>query len=227
MSHSHLPLAMSDTYLQGFAYIEFLETDAVETALLLDNSELRGRNIKVCGSTCLRCVPEGGMCWQGCTVAALVICYLLLLILCLLCCLHCCVLHAYCSIFPASGMSGACLHTLELLYHSQSIRRYCLPPPCGPVPSCSVFCLLYGLHCCLSFVTAPLPGHSQAHQCAWNEVSGPWAGAWKRLSGSWRVRIWIWLRVGYLMSTTAACMPVRVYRVSGCYAVQINVSQNV
>eukprot|EP00877_Chromochloris_zofingiensis_P005696 jgi/Chrzof1/15127/Cz09g28060.t1 len=32
---------------KGFAYIEFLETDAVETALLLDNSELRGRNIKV------------------------------------------------------------------------------------------------------------------------------------------------------------------------------------
>lgn len=32
---------------QGFAYIEFLEADAVENALHLDNSELRGRNLKV------------------------------------------------------------------------------------------------------------------------------------------------------------------------------------
>ncbi len=32
---------------QGFAYIEFLETDAVENALLLDASEIRGRAIKV------------------------------------------------------------------------------------------------------------------------------------------------------------------------------------
>ena len=33
--------------LQGFAYIEFLEVDAVQQALHLDNSELRGRNLKV------------------------------------------------------------------------------------------------------------------------------------------------------------------------------------
>jgi hypothetical protein len=32
---------------KGYAYIEFLETDAVENACLLDNSELRGRHIKV------------------------------------------------------------------------------------------------------------------------------------------------------------------------------------
>ena len=32
---------------KGYAYIEFLETDAVDNACLLDNSELRGRNIKV------------------------------------------------------------------------------------------------------------------------------------------------------------------------------------
>jgi hypothetical protein len=34
--------------LQGFAYIEFLEADAVDNAIMLDNSELRGRQIKVC-----------------------------------------------------------------------------------------------------------------------------------------------------------------------------------
>jgi polyadenylate-binding protein 2 len=33
--------------LQGFAYIEFLEADAVDNAIMLDNSELRGRQIKV------------------------------------------------------------------------------------------------------------------------------------------------------------------------------------
>jgi hypothetical protein len=32
---------------QGFAYIEFLEADAVDNAIMLDNSELRGRQIKV------------------------------------------------------------------------------------------------------------------------------------------------------------------------------------
>ncbi len=32
---------------QGFAYIEFLEADAVTNAVLLDGSELRGRNLKV------------------------------------------------------------------------------------------------------------------------------------------------------------------------------------
>lgn len=33
--------------MQGFAYIEFLEADAVDNAIMLDNSELRGRQIKV------------------------------------------------------------------------------------------------------------------------------------------------------------------------------------
>jgi RNA recognition motif-containing protein len=33
---------------QGFAYVEFLEADAVEAAVLLNDSELRGRQIKVC-----------------------------------------------------------------------------------------------------------------------------------------------------------------------------------
>jgi polyadenylate-binding protein 2 len=33
--------------LQGYAYIEFLEADAVANALLLDGSELRGRALKV------------------------------------------------------------------------------------------------------------------------------------------------------------------------------------
>lgn len=32
---------------KGYAYVEFLEVDAVANAVLLDNSELRGRNIKV------------------------------------------------------------------------------------------------------------------------------------------------------------------------------------
>lgn len=32
---------------KGYAYIEFLEVDAVNNAVLLDNSELRGRNLKV------------------------------------------------------------------------------------------------------------------------------------------------------------------------------------
>ncbi|WIA22686.1 hypothetical protein OEZ86_009652 [Tetradesmus obliquus] len=32
---------------KGFAYIEFLEADAVDNAIMLDNSELRGRQIKV------------------------------------------------------------------------------------------------------------------------------------------------------------------------------------
>ncbi len=36
--------------LQGFAYVEFLEVDAVQNAVLLDNSELRARQIKVQGS---------------------------------------------------------------------------------------------------------------------------------------------------------------------------------
>ena len=31
---------------QGYAYVEFLEVDAVEAALLLNESELRGRQIK-------------------------------------------------------------------------------------------------------------------------------------------------------------------------------------
>ena len=33
--------------MQGYAYIEFLEVDAVQNALLLDGSELRGRQLKV------------------------------------------------------------------------------------------------------------------------------------------------------------------------------------
>ncbi len=32
---------------QGYAYVEFLEVDAVSNAMLLDNTELKGRNIKV------------------------------------------------------------------------------------------------------------------------------------------------------------------------------------
>ena len=33
--------------MQGFAYLEFLEVDAVNSALLLDGSELHARQIKV------------------------------------------------------------------------------------------------------------------------------------------------------------------------------------
>lgn len=33
--------------LQGFAYVEFLEVDAVQSAVMLNDSELRGRQIKV------------------------------------------------------------------------------------------------------------------------------------------------------------------------------------
>jgi len=32
---------------QGFAYIEFLEADAVANAVMLDGTELRGRSLKV------------------------------------------------------------------------------------------------------------------------------------------------------------------------------------
>lgn len=32
---------------QGFAYVEFLEVDAVSNAIMLDNTELRGRQLKV------------------------------------------------------------------------------------------------------------------------------------------------------------------------------------
>jgi polyadenylate-binding protein 2 len=32
---------------KGFAYIEFLESDAIESACLMDGSELRGRQLKV------------------------------------------------------------------------------------------------------------------------------------------------------------------------------------
>lgn len=32
---------------KGFAYVEFMETDAVDNAIMLDNTELRGRPIKV------------------------------------------------------------------------------------------------------------------------------------------------------------------------------------
>jgi len=42
--NAHLPASM-----QGFAYVEFLEVDAVSNAVLLDNTELRGRQIKVRG----------------------------------------------------------------------------------------------------------------------------------------------------------------------------------
>jgi polyadenylate-binding protein 2 len=34
-------------WLQGFAYVEFMEADAVDNAIMLDNTELRGRPIKV------------------------------------------------------------------------------------------------------------------------------------------------------------------------------------
>jgi hypothetical protein len=40
-------LSAAAVLLQGFAYIEFLEADAVDNAIMLDNSELRGRQIKV------------------------------------------------------------------------------------------------------------------------------------------------------------------------------------
>lgn len=33
--------------VQGFAYVEFVEVDAVSNAMLLDNTALRGREIKV------------------------------------------------------------------------------------------------------------------------------------------------------------------------------------
>ena len=39
--------ALALLYPQGFAYIEFLEAEAVSSAALLEGSELRGRQIKV------------------------------------------------------------------------------------------------------------------------------------------------------------------------------------
>ena len=36
------------SYAQGFAYVEFLEADAVAAACLLADSELHGRALKVC-----------------------------------------------------------------------------------------------------------------------------------------------------------------------------------
>jgi polyadenylate-binding protein 2 len=33
---------------KGFAYVEFVETEAVQEALLLTESELHGRQLKVC-----------------------------------------------------------------------------------------------------------------------------------------------------------------------------------
>lgn len=45
------PLRLSRAWRQGFAYVEFLEVDAVQNAMLLDNSELRARQIKVCAHT--------------------------------------------------------------------------------------------------------------------------------------------------------------------------------
>jgi len=38
---------VGSTAVQGYAYVEFVETDAVDNAIMLDNSELRGRQIKV------------------------------------------------------------------------------------------------------------------------------------------------------------------------------------
>lgn len=37
---------------KAYAYIEFLEVDAVNNAVLLDNTELKGRPLKVCA--CIR-----------------------------------------------------------------------------------------------------------------------------------------------------------------------------
>lgn len=41
---------------KGYAYVEFLEVEAVQEALLLNESELHGRQLKVrtCGSCCFR-----------------------------------------------------------------------------------------------------------------------------------------------------------------------------
>jgi polyadenylate-binding protein 2 len=44
---------------QGFAYLEFLEKDAVDNAILLDNTELRGRQLKVGGCWAVACMPGG------------------------------------------------------------------------------------------------------------------------------------------------------------------------
>jgi polyadenylate-binding protein 2 len=43
---------------KGYAYLEFLEADAVANAVLLDNTELRGRNIKVCAFPHRSCAEE-------------------------------------------------------------------------------------------------------------------------------------------------------------------------
>ncbi len=43
----HRNADFSHNAVQGYAYIEFLEVDAVQNALLLDGSELRGRQLKV------------------------------------------------------------------------------------------------------------------------------------------------------------------------------------
>jgi hypothetical protein len=49
---------------QGFAYIEFLEVDAVENALLMDAHEIKGRPLKV-GATQLRPLPHQHKDWGG------------------------------------------------------------------------------------------------------------------------------------------------------------------
>lgn len=39
---------------KGFAYVEFVETEAVQNALMLNESELHGRPIKVLNVSCLK-----------------------------------------------------------------------------------------------------------------------------------------------------------------------------
>ena len=47
--------------VQGYAYVEFMEADAVDNAIMLDNQELRGRPIKVGGHA------SGFSSWDSCS----------------------------------------------------------------------------------------------------------------------------------------------------------------
>lgn len=53
---------------QGFAYVEFLEADAVTSAALLDGSDLRGRELKVHSLSWMDSLPCTSFCAFSCSV---------------------------------------------------------------------------------------------------------------------------------------------------------------